>query len=59
MNLWNLKILKEKENHYSPFSYADFEFKAFKKDISKKLMNIAWHPTRWSDWCLSQDEKKE
>ena len=22
-------------------------------------MSIAWHPKRWWDWCLSEDEKKE
>ena len=22
-------------------------------------MAIAWHPNRWWDWCLSEDEKKE
>ena len=22
-------------------------------------MSVAWHPNRWWDWCVSQDEKKE
>ena len=22
-------------------------------------MSIAWHPKRWWDWCVSEDEKKE
>ena len=22
-------------------------------------MRIAWHPSRWWDWCLDEDEKKE
>ena len=22
-------------------------------------MPIAWHPKRWWNWCLSEDEKKE
>ena len=35
------------------------ECKAFKKDITKELMLVAWHPTRWWDWCLPEDEKKE
>ena len=21
-------------------------------------MPVAWHPARWWDWCLSEDEKK-
>ena len=26
---------------------------------NEELMAIAWHPKRWWDWCLSEDEKKE
>ena len=22
-------------------------------------MPIAWHPSRWWDWCVPKDEKKE
>ena len=22
-------------------------------------MTIVWHPKRWWDWCVSEDEKKE
>ena len=22
-------------------------------------MPVAWHPNRWWDWCLSEDDKKE
>ena len=33
--------------------------KAFKKDISKELMSVARHPTKWRDWCMSKDDKKE
>ena len=33
--------------------------KAIKKDLSKELMPVAWHPTRWWDWYLSEDEKKK
>ena len=32
---------------------------AFKKELSKELMPVAWHPRRWWDWCMRQDEKKE
>ena len=35
------------------------QWKAFKKYISKELMPLAWHPTRWQDWSLPEDEKKE
>ena len=29
-----------------------------KAQIEKELMLIAWHPSRWWDWCMSEDEKK-
>ena len=22
-------------------------------------MPVAWHPDRWWDWCISEDEKKD
>ena len=22
-------------------------------------MPVAWHPTRWCDWCIPEDEKKK
>ena len=31
----------------------------FKKDLNKKFMSVAWHPTRHGDWCMSGDKKKE
>ena len=33
--------------------------KAQKAQIKKELMPIAWHPSRWWNWCMSEDEKKE
>ena len=40
--------------------HAKFEKrKALKKEISEELMLRAWHPNRWWDWCISEDEKKE
>ena len=33
--------------------------KACKKDIRKELMPAACHPSRWWDWCLPEDWKKE
>ena len=32
---------------------------AQKASIKKELIPIAWHPSRWWDWCMSEDEKKE
>ena len=33
--------------------------KAQKAKIKEKLMPIAWHPDRWWNWCVTEDEKKE
>ena len=33
------------------------QHKACKKEISKKLMPVAWHPTRQYNWCMPEDEK--
>ena len=33
--------------------------KAQKAKIEEELMRIAWHPSRWWNWCLDEDEKKE
>ena len=31
--------------------------KAQKPKIKEQLMPIAWHPSRWWDWCIPRDEK--
>ena len=31
--------------------------KALKKKISEELMSIMWHPKRWWDFCMLEDEK--
>ena len=33
--------------------------KALKKKLNEELMPVAWHPNRWWDWCVSENEKKE
>ena len=33
--------------------------KAQKAKIKEELMRVAWHPTRWWDWCAPEDEKRE
>ena len=32
--------------------------KAQKAKIKEELIPIAWHPSRWWDWCVSKDDKK-
>ena len=31
--------------------------KAFKKELNEELMFTAWHPKRWWNFCMSEDEK--
>ena len=33
--------------------------KAYKRNLSKELMPVAWHPTRWWDWCIKKMRKKK
>ena len=33
--------------------------KAQKAKIKEELLPIAWHPSRYWDWCMSEDEKKK
>ena len=33
--------------------------KAQKASIKEELLPIAWHPSRYWDWCMSEEEKKE
>ena len=32
---------------------------AEKASIKKELLPIAWHPLRWWDWCVPEDEKRD
>ena len=33
--------------------------KAQKAKIKDQLMPIAWHPSRWWDWCVPEEERKK
>ena len=33
--------------------------KALEKELCEESMCVAWHPNRWWNWCVSEDEKKE
>ena len=35
------------------------KWKAQKVQIKKELMPVAWHPSRWWNWCVPEDGKKE
>ena len=61
---------QEAKSWHSDYDYCnDYEItewyegykkrKAPKEQIEKELMCIAWHPSRWWDWCVPEDEEKE
>ena len=33
--------------------------KAQKASLKEQLIPITWHPSRYWDWCMSEDKKKE
>ena len=33
--------------------------KAEKAKIKEELLPITWYPSRWWDWCILEEEKKE
>ena len=32
--------------------------KNYFKSLQDEVLAIGWHPDRWRDWCLTEDEKK-
>ena len=33
--------------------------KAQKALIKEELIPVTWHPSRWWDWCVHEDDKKD
>ena len=33
--------------------------KVQKSELKEELMSIAWHSSKWCDWSMIEDEKKE
>ena len=48
------------QDKYNIFEWRDDykKQKVQKASIKEELMPIAWHPSRWWDWCIPEDEKK-
>ena len=41
-------------------SHIKFEKREkLKKELGEELILLAWHPKRWWNFCISEDEKKE
>ena len=47
-----------KMEDYKDFHESYYKRKKLKKDIYDELVSIAWHPDRYREWCLTEDEKK-
>ena len=46
---------------YNSFFVKQIKFRKGKEliiELSEELMPVVWHPNRWWDWCMSEDEKK-
>ena len=69
VNLKNINLDEANSEKYDPktivhlrllaWQYRYKQRKAFKKEVSKWLMSVVWHPTRWWDWCMPEDGKKK
>ena len=58
-----IKSWHDNDNYYDNDeiieSYESYQkCKAKKATIKEELLPIAWHPSRYWDWCRSEDEKQ-
>ena len=56
--------LRQCDNYYDDNGYIKWHDgyqkpKSQKAKIKEELMPIPWDPSRWWDWCILEDEKKE
>ena len=45
--------------HHEEFAALEFKKERRHRKLESELLPIAWHPGRWWDWCVPEDEKKE
>ena len=55
--------------YYDTYAYNDHRmiecYRGYKKRKAQKsktkdeLMPVAWHPSRWWNWCVPEEEKRE
>ena len=63
IGMWHkqqIKIWLDYDDYYKPIEWYDGyqKRKAQKASIKEELMPIGWHPLRYRDRCMSEDEKK-
>ena len=49
----------DNEDNFFKLYNAYKKRKAQKASIKEELIPIAWPPSRWWNWCIPEDEKKE
>ena len=56
-----IKLWHDDNGYYKSIEWYDSYIKrrAQKASIKEELLPIALHPSRWWDWCVPEDEKKE
>ena len=64
MTQQRIKIWRDDDKYYNDHElikwYKGYQKrKAQKASIKEELMPITWHPSRYWDWCMIEDEKKE
>ena len=62
MYMLDYYLWKHKENYGKALTQDLFRYyhqKKFSKAPREELMTIAWHPDRYWDWCVPEDEKRE
>ena len=47
------------EDQFSEWFEGYKKRKGHKTSIKEDLLPIGWHPSRYWDWCMSEDEKQE
>ena len=47
------------ENNFFKWCNGYKKRKGQKASIKGQLLPVAWHPSRWWDWCMSEEENKE
>ena len=55
----NDRILCELHGMWESDMNLSFHKARYYKSIHRDLIPIAWHPDRYLDWCIDEDEKRD
>ena len=59
IRLWHDDYYHCNDNEIIDWFEGHQKRKAQKAKIKDELMPTVWHPSRWWDWCVPENEKKE